>query len=274
MKNFRPLLLEDLKVESPGLKVLRLCVNQHLPEVDWVQTHCHEFSQFLLYLSGHGVQQVDGINYSVNAGSLIYAPAGVPHAFEKRSQRIPLCLVIDIKIPEPQSVSLISGRLSAQDITLVRQRLSWLMSLAGSVSDFAMQAREAAAVLDLAGVLMTVAMGASNNRGIHPISDKLRRAISDGDLQMMTVAYLVEQVGVQKDHLNRIMKRECGLTVGQLLAQTRLKKAKVLLSETGCQVQDAGGEVGFEDRNYFARWFRKQTGLSPREWRDLNLSQE
>ncbi len=97
MKNFRPLLLEDLQVESSGLEVLRLCVNQHLPEVEWVKAHRHDFSQCLLYLSGHGIQQVDGTNYTVSAGSLISVPSGILHAFEKRSLRVPLCLAVDYR---------------------------------------------------------------------------------------------------------------------------------------------------------------------------------
>lgn len=268
MKNFRPLLLEDLKVESSGLAVLRLCVNQHLPEVEWVKTHRHEFSQCLLYLSGHGIQQVDGKNYSVSAGSLICVPAGIPHAFEKRSPRVPLCLVVDYRMSESVQILQVSSRLNAEDLTLLRQRLSWLMSVSDISDDVAIQAREAAAVLDVAGILLGVATGSVKGNMARPVSDKVNRIIKNGDLHSLTLPDLIKQIGLQKDHLNRVLKRECGLTVSQLLAEARLEKAKALLSDPSMQIQDAGSGSGFEDRNYFARWFRKQTGLSPRDWRN------
>lgn len=268
MKNFRPLLLENLHVESPGLEVLRLCVNQHLPETDWVRTHRHDYSQCLFYLSGHGIQQVDGRNYSVSAGSLIYVPAGIPHAFEKQSPRVPLCLVVDLKINEEGQDQRPESRLNTEDLTMVRQRLSWLMSISEVSNDLALRAREAAAVLDVAGILMATAMGSINKSRARPMSDKLLRLIRKGDLQRLSTENLVNNVGLQKDHLNRVLKRECGLTVSQLLAEARLDKAKVLLSDPELQIQDAGNGAGFEDRNYFARWFRKQTGQSPRDWRN------
>lgn len=268
MKNFRPILLEDLHVESPGLEVIRLCINQHLPETDWVRTHRHEYSQCLFYLSGHGIQQVDGRNYSVSAGSLIYVPAGVPHAFEKQSPRVPLCLVLDFKLVDAGQVKQTESRLNAEDLTMVRQRLSWLMSASEIQDDLALQAREAATVLDVAGILLGAAMGSNNNSRVKPMSDKILRVIRKGDLQTLSAESLVQEVGLQKDHLNRVLKRECGLTASQLLAEARLDQAKVLLSDPKLQIQDAGNGAGFDDRNYFARWFRKQTGQSPRDWRN------
>ncbi len=271
MKNFRPLLFEDLQVASFGLEVLRLCVNQHLPEVEWVKTHRHDFSQCLLYLSGHGVQQVGGTNYSVSAGSLICVPTGISHAFEKRSPRVPLCLVVDYNLSDPSQIPQVNSRLNAEDLTHLRQRLTWLMSVEGNSGDVAIQAREAAAVLDVAGILLGVAMGSGKGKLARPVSDKIHRLIKNGDLHTMTPSYLSERIGLQKDHLNRVLRRECGLTLGQLLAETRLEKAKVLLSDLEVQIQEAGSGAGFDDRNYFARWFRKQTGLSPRDWRNENL---
>ena len=115
-------------------------------------------------------------------------------------------------------------------------------------------------------------MGSAKRIVTRPVSDKIHRAIQKGDLQSLTLTDLIEKIGLQKDHLNRVLKRECGLTVSQLLSEARLEKAKSLLSDPNLQIQDAGSGAGFEGRNYFARWFRKQTGQSPRDWRNDLLS--
>jgi AraC family L-rhamnose operon transcriptional activator RhaR len=44
------------------------------------------------------------------------------------------------------------------------------------------------------------------------------------------------------------------------LAEGRLRR--------GGGVAAVAAELGFADQSYFARWFRKQTGLSPSQWAD------
>lgn len=267
-------MLEDLQVESAGLEVLRLCVNQHLPEAEWVRTHRHDFSQCLFYLSGHGVQQVEGQNHPVGAGSLITVTAGMSHAFEKRSERDPLCLVVDFRLlGSTQQVRHTATRLHGQDVTLIRQRLSWLMSkndCDNHDKDLAVQAREAATLLDVTGILLGHALGSSGNQAARPVSEKIQSAIRKGDLQCLSLADLIEASGLQKDHLNRVLKKESGLTLNQMLDEYRLEKAKALLVDPERPVQGVGVLIGFIDGNYFARWFRKQTGQSPGQWRKLH----
>ena len=54
--------------------------------------------------------------------------------------------------------------------------------------------------------------------------------------------------------------------LGQLRARVRLRKAAALLEQRK-SVQETGEAVGILDANYFARWFRQQTGVSPSSWR-------
>jgi AraC family L-rhamnose operon transcriptional activator RhaR len=86
---------------------------------------------------------------------------------------------------------------------------------------------------------------------------------------------VVKQSGYHRDHLNRLVKKETGLTLGQFRMQLRLEKAKDLLS-SGVQVGNVATMVGFLDQSYFARWFRRQTGQPPSRWsrRGLGLTVE
>jgi AraC family L-rhamnose operon transcriptional activator RhaR len=78
---------------------------------------------------------------------------------------------------------------------------------------------------------------------------------------------VVHRSGYHRDHLNRLLKKETGLTLGQLRGQQRLEKAKKLLFN-GVKVGDAAAMVGLPDQSYFARWFRRQTGQRPSQWRE------
>jgi len=72
--------------------------------------------------------------------------------------------------------------------------------------------------------------------------------------------------GYQHDYLNRLLKEHEGLTLGQLRAHKLLARVQRLLRQAG-SIAEVAEAVGFDDPNYFARWFRKQTGLSPSRWR-------
>jgi AraC family L-rhamnose operon transcriptional activator RhaR len=78
-------------------------------------------------------------------------------------------------------------------------------------------------------------------------------------------AELAKRVGLQKDYLNRLVRRATGLTLGQWRDRELLRAAEASLRQ-GHRVAVVASDLGFSDANYFARWFRKQTGLSPSHW--------
>jgi AraC-like DNA-binding protein len=94
------------------------------------------------------------------------------------------------------------------------------------------------------------------------------KAISDLLSKMDPSSRLSEVIlksGYQRDHLNALVKRETGLTLGQYRSQQRLLIAKRLLAEQ-LRVASVAAAVGITDQSYFSRWFRRQTGQQPRAW--------
>ena len=58
-----------------------------------------------------------------------------------------------------------------------------------------------------------------------------------------------------------------GTTPYRYLMDVRLERAARLLVETDLPVATVATRVGFRDASYFARQFRRCTGLSPRQYR-------
>ena len=63
-------------------------------------------------------------------------------------------------------------------------------------------------------------------------------------------------------------KNETGMTLNQYITDYRMKKAKQLLTNPRNKVNEISVAVGYSDGNYFAKSFRKYTGLSPSEYRE------
>jgi AraC family L-rhamnose operon transcriptional activator RhaR len=269
MKNYRPLLIQDLNLTLPGIKVLRLRLNRHLPEARWTQ-HAHEHDQLLVYLMGRGHQRMGSDLYTARAGTVIHVPPGTPHAFEQAASRPPLCLVVDLELGPGRGVAHPCDQLTADQLAETKARLSSLFRHR-QVEQREMSLRVAAVVLDILDLsLKCIGWLAPVNRYSaarhYSLAKRVERLLEQNDAAGVTLEEIARQSGYQQDHLNRLLRSECGLTLGQLRARIRLKRA-VALIEANRPIQEVGEKVGMLDPNYFARWFRQQTGVTPTAWR-------
>ena len=67
--------------------------------------------------------------------------------------------------------------------------------------------------------------------------------------------------------LSREIRRKSGKTYTELVQEKRLNQAAFLLRSTDRKVEDIALAVGYENISYFHRIFRKEYGVSPRQFR-------
>jgi two-component system response regulator YesN len=75
-------------------------------------------------------------------------------------------------------------------------------------------------------------------------------------------------VGISPNHLSTVFSQETGENFIEYLTRVRIERAKNLLSATSMKSADIAFETGFNDPHYFSFIFKKNTGLSPREYRN------
>ena len=81
------------------------------------------------------------------------------------------------------------------------------------------------------------------------------------------LGFYAEKLGMSVDRLNDHIKRATGVTAGHLIRQRVLTEAKRHLVFTTQPIHDISEQLGFADPSHFARFFRKQTGAAPHEFR-------
>ena len=69
-----------------------------------------------------------------------------------------------------------------------------------------------------------------------------------------------------RDRFNHVFKETTGYSPNRYLTKIRIDRAKQLLSDEGLTVKERGEIVGYTDINYFSRVFRKETGVSPKNF--------
>lgn len=73
-------------------------------------------------------------------------------------------------------------------------------------------------------------------------------------------------------YLSRLFKQELGESFGSHLTQIRIRKAAQLLNSTEMSIYEVAERTGYESQHYFSTAFKKQTGVSPLQFRKGVLS--
>ncbi len=90
----------------------------------------------------------------------------------------------------------------------------------------------------------------------------------DEDISLNAVA---ASVNVSPSHFSMIFSQEIGQTFIEYLTRIRMEKAMELLRCTDMKTSQVGYEVGYKDSHYFSYLFKKNLGITPKEYRQSNL---
>lgn len=74
-------------------------------------------------------------------------------------------------------------------------------------------------------------------------------------------------MGMSQFYFSRQVKAATGKTFLEFFTEYRMEKAKQRLESTELTISEVGRAVGYSDANYFAKVFKRTTGLTPTVWR-------
>ncbi|ASK28945.1 hypothetical protein CEY12_01945 [Chryseobacterium sp. T16E-39] len=82
-------------------------------------------------------------------------------------------------------------------------------------------------------------------------------------------SFYAGELNVSTHHLNDIVRISRGTTVKKMIAQRILLEAKRELSFGALTVKEVAFQLGFNDASYFSRFFKKQTGYNPEQFKNI-----
>jgi AraC family transcriptional activator of pobA len=97
--------------------------------------------------------------------------------------------------------------------------------------------------------------------------EALCRLVEEHFRKERLIGFYADKLAMTPDRLNDHVKRASGVTAGHLIRQRVLTEAKRQLVFTGQAIHEIAYDLGFTDPSHFARFFRKQTALTPQEFR-------
>ena len=100
------------------------------------------------------------------------------------------------------------------------------------------------------------------------LSDRFVAMVFEASDRRASIGQYADRLGVSAATLYRVVKRSTGKTPLAWIDEAVVSEAKALLSHTDLTVNEIGARVGVLDPSYFSRFFRKQVGVSPIDFRE------
>ncbi|MDA3955914.1 response regulator [Oceanispirochaeta sp.] len=138
-----------------------------------------------------------------------------------------------------------------RDIPLQEDRLELLSWIAQSLMDYMELQQNSHAVEDLQ-------------------IRKILKYIDLNDFNEVSLETTARSVGLTPQYVSKIFKDKYKMNFLEYLISRRMEFACRLLKESDMTVRKIAGEAGYGDVNYFSKVFKKQKGMSPREYRQSN----
>lgn len=94
-----------------------------------------------------------------------------------------------------------------------------------------------------------------------------RALIESHGLEHWPVSRYARRLALSETSLNRLCRRLAGATAFDLIQERLALEARRRLLYAGSAIHGVAAELGFKDPAYFSRFFRRQSGVSPQEFR-------
>jgi AraC family transcriptional activator of pobA len=254
---------------------------------DWtIRAHRHRnLFQIVVVAQGGGEMSYEASTVTFEAPCAILVPATVAHGYRFRPEETE-GFVVSFTEEEAHGLGARSDealnrlRALAADpvVALGEAELARTHDLCARLYEEGFLAREGYK-LAMRGYLVLIAieiarLAASRARtgtmtltSTDPTVEALRRLVDENFRTQRLLGFYAGKLAMTPDRLNDHVKRATGVTAGHLIRQRVLTEAKRQLIFTGQPIHEIAYDLAFSDPSHFARFFRKQTGTTPQDFR-------
>jgi len=258
---------------------------------DDLYTHSHkDFSELVIVLDGKADHVVNGENYPISRGDVFVINHSTEHGFSV-PERLKICNIMfrpEEAFSDTYDIKQLAG---FQALFVLEPHYSRNYGFCSQLKLNSAEYSETESVIDcimneytnkLSGWKDMVFYGfrrlctmlsrfyrtekAKSENDFFKLADAVAY-IENNFCNQITLESLARISGYSERQFLRIFRSAFSTTPNLYISVLRTKKAEHLLETTNLSIGEVAYRCGFTDHNYFSRFFRKTTGLSPSEYR-------
>ena len=84
----------------------------------------------------------------------------------------------------------------------------------------------------------------------------------------LTVKKVAQEVSLSPDYLTRLFKKELGVNIITYINRKRIHTSLELLKNTNLSIEEIGDLIGLSNTSYFYTMFKREIGVSPKQYRN------
>jgi len=99
------------------------------------------------------------------------------------------------------------------------------------------------------------------------LADKFLHLVQNHYKQERGLEFYANQLCLTPKHLAKVIKETTNKTANDWIDEHVVLEAKALLKSTNMTAQQISDELNFSDQSFFGKYFKRHTGVSPREYK-------
>lgn len=256
-----------------------------------VKDHIHNYYEFYFFLEGDVSMIIEDVPHPVKTGDIILIPPNVRHHVLIHSHKVPYRRFVfwiskdfcnELLQLSPDYVFLMQHAFVKKeyifhnDVIAFNRIQSKVFSLIEEMHGdrFGRDARITLCVQDLILHLNRIVYEKNNTKTAsdeESLYQGLLNFIDEHLDENLTLDRLAVEFYVSKFHISHVFKNNMGISLHQYITKKRLYACKDAICST-MSISEAYLMFGFGDYSSFFRAFKKEFGLSPREYKDTHVN--
>lgn len=244
--------------------------------------HVHDYLEMTYILSGAARYYVEGKEYTLKAGDILFGNPGVKHQFELiKGEEAPVEVYIGVSNLHfrdmPQDTILLpdGGHILHCNAEL-KQDLNQLVQMMISETQSKQSGQYYMVKAYLVQMLLLIVRQIRGekkqenqgyvfeSRNIGYVVKRIIAYMNENYNSRISLDQIAKNMYLSPVYISKIFKEETGESPIKYLIQIRLEKAKEMLMSEECgNIKDVAAMVGYDDVYYFSKLFKKYYGIAP-----------
>ncbi|MDX9882397.1 MAG: AraC family transcriptional regulator [Prolixibacteraceae bacterium] len=249
--------------------------------------HRHDFFEVLFLIRGSGFHVIDGNKYEIHPPCVFFLSPGQAHKLEFSNDIEGYIFIFTadfylinrnnqnslIEFPFFYTLQQDNPPLALENhndvIFLERLFIHGIAELQAR-GDHATEMLRSALDLILttcAARYRTVETSGSKGKG-HILVKRFYSLVEEKYQQNLSLNQYAGMLSVSPNHLTQTLKKLTGKTAAQIIKAKQILEIKRLLVHTNLTVSEIAGQLNFYDQSYFSKFFKRETGRLPLQYRN------